>query len=521
MEIKKIDYAHEIIREMERAKEFPDLMKGLEKISNLVNDPNLIATSENKTELEHLYALTAKAYGLANEITQKKFSDKIAISKNFKSNQQYWNSKSYSNSNDIAKEYFDQGYKLFNDQKYHESNKCFDMGLKLDPVNFQGLIGKGNSLFNRKKFDLAIQYYDEVLKKEKQNSIANFNKGLAFYNLGKYKEANTYFDLSNINGNNSSETFFVSKGYSFLKLENYKESEEYFKKALGLNSHSVEALTGLSSVYHRGFFDHKKAAECAKQILKIDKTRIDAKANLAEFLLDSNCYRQREKIADEVISEKPNTYGYPMRIVKICSLFFREMEDDSIRASIDLLEFYKEVNDKIKLDWDFRGLQHIIMDKRKDKKLIGKILFDFIHLAKIVNVTEKEKILQSIEKKLYKKKIFQELQNLQKEIKIKSISEPKESQPGWYYWEIFLEKNNTFTKIHDVTYFLHPTFQDNKRTIDYSESGFLLKSMGWGEFLVKVRINFKNGSTIFKENKKIFKYFWLTLGYTPLDDTTD
>jgi len=63
-----------------------------------------------------------------------------------------------------------------------------------------------------------------------------------------------------------------------------------------------------------------------------------------------------------------------------------------------------------------------------------------------------------------------------------------------YDWEIHLEAPST-EDISKVEYILHETFPDPVRVRSNPEDGFSLRSNGWGEFDVGVKVHFKDGST--------------------------
>ncbi|MBI4471175.1 MAG: hypothetical protein HY646_00810 [Acidobacteria bacterium] len=69
-----------------------------------------------------------------------------------------------------------------------------------------------------------------------------------------------------------------------------------------------------------------------------------------------------------------------------------------------------------------------------------------------------------------------------------------EGSHTWFDWEVFIDEDQSkLEQIDHVTYFLHPTFPDPVRTVRNPENRFALKSRGWGEFDVGVRIVYKDG----------------------------
>lgn len=73
--------------------------------------------------------------------------------------------------------------------------------------------------------------------------------------------------------------------------------------------------------------------------------------------------------------------------------------------------------------------------------------------------------------------------------------EDSESENYWN-WSIWIDgQKEDLAKISTVVYILHPTFKNRVRTTSAVKSKFKLKSKGWGEFTIFIRIYFKNKGT--------------------------
>lgn len=72
----------------------------------------------------------------------------------------------------------------------------------------------------------------------------------------------------------------------------------------------------------------------------------------------------------------------------------------------------------------------------------------------------------------------------------------------FYDWEVFVdEPASVMEQIDHVTYFLHKTFPNPVRTADDPEGGFSVKSRGWGEFDIGIKISYKDG----REEQEIYR----------------
>jgi transcription initiation factor IIF auxiliary subunit len=68
-----------------------------------------------------------------------------------------------------------------------------------------------------------------------------------------------------------------------------------------------------------------------------------------------------------------------------------------------------------------------------------------------------------------------------------------------YAWCVFVDMDReNLKKIREVEYTLHPSFADPVRTVSDATNCFALLSQGWGEFQLRTRISFADGSVIRK-----------------------
>jgi len=64
-----------------------------------------------------------------------------------------------------------------------------------------------------------------------------------------------------------------------------------------------------------------------------------------------------------------------------------------------------------------------------------------------------------------------------------------------FKWKVFVDEDKeTLEKIDYVEYLLHPTFPNPRRIVSNRESRFALRSSGWGQFTVRARVHFKDGT---------------------------
>ena len=77
----------------------------------------------------------------------------------------------------------------------------------------------------------------------------------------------------------------------------------------------------------------------------------------------------------------------------------------------------------------------------------------------------------------------------------------------WWGWSVWIEAGDSvLDEIEYVEYSLHPTFPDPVRRVTNREEKFLIKSEGWGEFMIGVHIFTRKGEHLKRQH-------WLTLDY--------
>ncbi|MAJ98632.1 MAG: hypothetical protein CBE48_001710 [Flavobacteriales bacterium TMED288] len=142
-------------------------------------------------------------------------------------------------------EYINEAYDLLIDISL--DNKDYENALKIiDLHNNNNLKNKikyqriayfrGIQLFNDQKYDESIKYFNMSLEYDIDNDFYSFStywKAEAFYRIGDYEEAFQNFKIYRNNTLNFySDEYKLSiynMGYSKLKLKDYKESIKYFK----------------------------------------------------------------------------------------------------------------------------------------------------------------------------------------------------------------------------------------------------------------------------------------------------
>ena len=65
----------------------------------------------------------------------------------------------------------------------------------------------------------------------------------------------------------------------------------------------------------------------------------------------------------------------------------------------------------------------------------------------------------------------------------------------WFEWQVFMDEPvEKLDKVRSVEYRLHETFPNPIRIVEDRNSGFALRSAGWGEFWIFITIYLKEGT---------------------------
>ena len=72
----------------------------------------------------------------------------------------------------------------------------------------------------------------------------------------------------------------------------------------------------------------------------------------------------------------------------------------------------------------------------------------------------------------------------------------------WWKWWVWLDGNEAeLDQVRSVTYVLHPTFQKPVRIVDTRQNKFQLSSAGWGAFVIRAKVLYKDGHTEVMEHQ--------------------
>jgi hypothetical protein len=244
--------------------------------------------------------------------------------------------------------------------------------------------------------------------------------------------------------------------------------------------------------------------------------------NLAEILLILDSYGDSEELAMKVRDSGDEDYGFVARLLLITSPYLQQRYERATSTTLDFLKYFESLPETYKVKWNFGSLSKKIQNECKNTD-VQKMLLELLSLRDLgEKQKEKRLIVTKIQERLTKEDKWWMLSGIRKKIShsdkldklditVQNISQIDPDEYGYYLWELYLVgSDNSLSQISKVIYYLHPTFLNPIQVVDSStdpdvtKNGFRLKSRGWGEFQVKIKIVLKNG-------QEITKYHWLAL----------
>lgn len=132
--------------------------------------------------------------------------------------------------------YLDKGLLKFNEGKYEEAIKTYNLVLEKDPNNIVALTNKGNTLNFMANYQEALISLKKAIEKSPKYLPALLNIGTTYFLMGNYQESIIILDdILKIDPTNA--IVFNNKAKALFALGKKDEAERCVKKAIELNPH--------------------------------------------------------------------------------------------------------------------------------------------------------------------------------------------------------------------------------------------------------------------------------------------
>jgi serine/threonine protein kinase len=142
--------------------------------------------------------------------------------------------------NKSSEDWFTEGNKLFDLQKYEEAISYYDQAIAIKPDYHEAWYVRGCSLAELEKYEEAIASYDKAVAIKPDKHEAWNNRGWSLDELEKYEEAIASYDKAVAIKPDKHEAW-NNQGWSLDKLQKYEEAIASYDKAVAIKPDKHEA----------------------------------------------------------------------------------------------------------------------------------------------------------------------------------------------------------------------------------------------------------------------------------------
>ena len=148
------------------------------------------------------------------------------------------------NNFNIAKNFFEQGEKLFSDKKYIEAEKNFNLSLRYLPNRSSTMINLGLCKIKLKKFDECLEIINSLKSLENESFDFQNLKSLYYGETHQFEKAIKEIDICLKRKNLSSfdlANLLNYQGIAYSKIKEYSKSLKLQMKAVKINKNNYDA----------------------------------------------------------------------------------------------------------------------------------------------------------------------------------------------------------------------------------------------------------------------------------------
>ncbi len=224
---------------------------------------------------------------------------------------------------------FFKGMELFNEGKYADAIKYFDLSLKYGKdkkYRDKAVFWKAESLYRQGKYEDALTEYKAFeLQADKdlvfENKIFPYNMGYTYFKLKQYDKAAPYFKqyLEKFPDAKLKKDALLRLGDSYFASRKYWQAMEAYNKAIQLPGYNSDYAFYQKAVSY-GFVSRpeRKIEELKKFLRKYPKSPLtdDALYQLGNTYLNLGRYNDAVSIFDILINKHPKSPYIPIALLK-------------------------------------------------------------------------------------------------------------------------------------------------------------------------------------------------------------
>ncbi len=126
------------------------------------------------------------------------------------------------------RKYVRKGNKLFNVEKYTESEVEYLRALEADSTSLPAIFNIGGAMYKQNKYNEALERYNKIAQSKIPSPVlpaTMYNSGNALFQMGKYQEAVDAYKMS-LRMNPSDTTAKFNLAYALLKLQQQQQQQQ-------------------------------------------------------------------------------------------------------------------------------------------------------------------------------------------------------------------------------------------------------------------------------------------------------
>ncbi len=202
-----------------------------------------------------------------------------------------------------AKEAFQKGVVLNEQQCWEDAIVAFDQTIRFDPNNVFAYADRGLALRDLKRYEEAIAAFDQYIRLKPNDAEVYKNKGIALKELKRYEEAIAAFDQF-IRLNPNDAEIYNNKGIALKELRQYNEAIQAYDQAIQLKpKHATIRHNRGNALEELGWYE--EAFRAYDEAIQLNPN--DPLAYIAKGIVSMNLkhYRQAIEAYDQALRLNP------------------------------------------------------------------------------------------------------------------------------------------------------------------------------------------------------------------------
>jgi tetratricopeptide (TPR) repeat protein len=267
-----------------------------------------------------------------------------------------------------------RGEQLYNDRKYEEALKQFDIVIERDPSNESALANKGGALRRLGRPKEALSALDNALQLDSDDPWALRERADAFDDLGEYESADQDFDHI-IQLDPQNQYAYQGIAFGLHRLGRYPEALEAIDKVIDLDPKGAWAHNEAASIYQANLGNYERAYQECRKAVDLEPKEIDYRMNLTEAALTAGHFQEASNLAGKLLGgdvgagarQLDVSEQLSMRFITISALLLQRRMTEARTKLLEFVAYYKSVPPDFERNWDYTGDLHFIGDRSMDR----------------------------------------------------------------------------------------------------------------------------------------------------------